>query len=126
MSHSIALRAFRFIYVAFIVFLSAKTFLAAGTMAHAGHVAHGGMEHVPTTVFLTFLAGTEIAAALLFLWERVEIAAGAALIAVYAVATAVDVSLGQLPLHLAFYAAVTIYILYANRRLTVEAGPMLA
>ena len=123
MSAPLALRLYRFAYVAFIVYASGKTFLRAQAMA-AGVAAggpHGHLGHLVTPAFLEGLSGAEIVAALGFLVRRIEVWAGAALLAIYAVAAGLDVALGQAPVHLAFYAANVAFFLAVRRAAAGEA-----
>jgi hypothetical protein len=114
MDRSVALRGFRYVYVAYIVYASAKTLVFALGAMHGLPL----MFHLP--VFLMGLASLEIAAALLFLAERHEVTACAALLAIYAVASAITVAQGEVPAHLVFYAATALFIV-VSRRGTVSA-----
>jgi hypothetical protein len=109
------LQLFRFAYVGYIVTLSAKTFLAASTAQHASAVHDAGL--MPSPLFVMALAATETLAALLFLSRKTELVAGTLLLGIYAIAMVADLSLGQIPVHLAFYAVVAVFIVYASRAL---------
>jgi len=121
MSASLALRLYRFAYVAFIVYASGRTFLGAHGLA-AGAAPHGHLGHLVTPAFLEALSGAEILAALGFLVRRIEVYAGFALLAVYATAAALDLALGEVPANLLFYAATAAFFL-AIRRAGMEGAP---
>ena len=106
MSMPTALAVFRAIYVAFIVTASLATLLREKA---PGQPAHAGFSH------LTILASVEIAAALLFLFRRSEIWACAILLAVYAIATAISVTLGDWSLRFLYYGATAVFIVIAAR-----------
>lgn len=84
MNVALALYVYRLIYVSFIVFASAKT-LGEGWPATHGVAAHMG-------IFVRALAASEIVAALGFLWLPVQLWMGAALIAIFIIATGVDLA----------------------------------
>src|SRR5690242_4121836 len=115
MSLSLALRLYRWAFIAYIVFASAKTLLAANELA-AGAVA-GGHHHLSQLITpdtLKVLAGVEIAAALAFLARTLEVYAGAVLLAVFAFAAVLDFSTGGAPIHLFLYAATVGFFLAAR------------
>lgn len=125
MNAPLALRLFRFVYVAYIVFASAKTFIGAHEMAAgvAATGAHHHAAHLVTPAFLQGLSGAEIAAALALLIARAELYAGCALLVVYAVAGGLDLALGEFPAHLFLYAATVGFFLAVRR--TDRAPPQL-
>ena len=99
MTETAALYLYRCVYVAFIVFASAKTFVEGWPAAHGG----GSAAHMGT--FIRLLAATEIVAALAFLWLPAQLWAGAALIAIFVIATGVDLAHGGVPARFAYYSA---------------------
>ena len=105
MSRTWALRALRWSYCAFIVYASALTFLQTWT----GQGAHHGDPAILA------LSGVETAAALALAIEPLEVAALVALLAVYAVASAITVGEGEPPLRFVFYAVTALYIVLTNR-----------
>lgn len=111
MTPQAALYAYRCVYVAFIVWASAKTFLE-GWPAPAGH-GHGGSAHMG--LFIRGLAATEIAAALAFLWLPAQVWAGGLLIAIFAIATAVDLVHGGVPARFAYYSATVMVLIVLTR-----------
>ncbi len=111
MSPQIALYAYRCVYVAFIVWASARTFVE-GWPAAAGHGA-GSPAHM--ALFIRGLAATEIAAALAFLWLPAQLWAGGLLIAIFAVATAVDFLHGGVPARFAYYSAAVVILVFLTR-----------
>lgn len=107
MSDVWALRLFRAIYCAFIVFSSVTTIMKASGESHAVYA----------------LAVPEILAALAFLIVPFEIAACAVLLIVYAAAAALSIASGDLfPLRLLYYAATAVFIVSANRRQRAHSG----
>lgn len=96
-----ALAAFRYVYVAFIVSASATTLLSGVGAHHAAHVA--------------ILAGVEIAAALGFLFRASEMAACFVLLAVYAIATAISLTMGEWTLRFLYYAATAVFIVSLSK-----------
>ena len=108
-----ALAAFRLIYVAFIVTAGIETLIyekAPGLPTLAG---------IPA---LMLLASVEILAAILFLFRRSEWWACAALLAVYAVATAISAAFGDWSLRFVYYGATALFIVMAARNLRGDAG----
>lgn len=103
-----SLRIFRWSYCAFIAWASAQVFLQ-GAGAHEPHAR--------------ILAGVEIAAIAAFLIPRLEAAAGAVLLIVYAFASVITIAQGKPPLRFIYYAATAIYIVLAHRRLTARKEP---
>ena len=117
MSAPLALRLYRFAYVAYIVYASGKTFLAAHGIAAA--VQDGHLGHPISPAFLQGLSGAEIVAALGLLVRRIEVCAAAALLAIFAIAGGLDAALGEVPAHVLFYAATAAFFLAIRR---AEAG----
>ncbi|MGD0141890.1 MAG: hypothetical protein ABSC92_01885 [Rhizomicrobium sp.] len=112
-SMPVALVIFRLIYVAFIVTASVTTLLsekAPGLPAFAG---------IPT---LTILASAEILAAILFLFRWSEVWACAALLVVYAIATAISVIAGDWTLRFLYYGATAVFIALAARARRHDVG----
>ena len=107
-----ALYLYRCVYAAFIVWASARTFVE-GWPAPAGG-GHGGAH---MGLFIRGLAGAEIVAALLFLWPATEIWSGGALIAIFAIATVVDLAHGGQPVRFAYYAATVAVIVFLDLKL---------
>lgn len=105
MTVSAALAAFRRVYVAYIVYASGRTLLQAW---------HGD-AHTHLRLALIALASLEIAAALAFLVARLERAACAMLLAIYAVAAVLTVAEGAVPAHLVYYAATALFIVKAGQ-----------
>ena len=115
MSSTQALYLYRCVYAAFIVWASAKTFVE-GWPAPGGHAAgHGGGGHMD--LFIRGLAGSEILAAVLFLWPATQLWSGGALIAIFAIATFVDLSVGGQPVRFAYYAATVAILVFLDLRL---------
>jgi hypothetical protein len=107
------LRAFRWIFSAFLVFASVKVFLAGVAGVHEG-------PHGPRV--LVILASAEIAAAIAFLIEPIELVALAALLAVFAAAAALSAITGDiLPLRFVYYGATALFIVAARRRSALTA-----
>jgi hypothetical protein len=106
-SAATTLRAYRFVFVASIVFVSTKTLLAAH--GGAGPHAHAGL-----------IAGFEIFAALLFLWPRLEIVAGLGLLGIFAMAFAISLAQGEIPANLIFYAATVLVLWRLNRVANID------
>jgi len=105
-----AVRAFRLLFVAFIILASATTFLSAWSELHA-------TEHSSASpLFLALLAGTEIVAAVLFAFRRPEIPAAVALIIVFGIAEALSIASKEITLRFVFYAGTVLFILAAARR----------
>jgi hypothetical protein len=93
---------FRRVFVAYIVYVSLKTMVTAPPIA----AQHGALSRA----HLYVLAGVEVLAALGLLVRRLAGAASLALLGVFVVATVIDVSLGEIPAHLALYAAITLLL----------------
>lgn len=110
MSPAAALYLYRAIYVGFIVFASAKTLIEGWPAPHGGASA-GHMAR-----FVTGLASVEILAAAAFLWPPVQLWAGAALLAIFAVATVVDLAHGGAPVRFAYYSATVLIILFLSAK----------
>lgn len=110
MSPQNALYLYRCVYVAFIVWASAKTFIE-GWPAPAGH-GHGGDAHMG--LFIRGLAATEIVAALAMLWLPAQLWAGGLLVAIFAIATAVDLAHGGQPVRFAYYSATVLILLFLS------------
>jgi len=111
MSPQSALYLYRVVFVAFIVWASAKTF-AEGWAAAPGHAgALAGSGHI------RLLAATEIVAALAFLWPAAQIWAGAALILIFAIATVLDLMMGGVPARFAYYSATVMILVFLERRM---------
>jgi len=106
-----ALYLYRCIYAGFIVWASAKTYLE-GWPSHAG----GGAGAAHMALFVRGLAGAEILAALLFLWPATQFWSGGALIAIFAIATVVDLAHGGQPVRFAYYAATVAVIVFLSER----------
>lgn len=105
-----ALYAFRLVFVAFIVWASAKTFMEGwptGPGAASGHAALG----------IRLLAGTEILAAALFLWPAAQLWSGATLIAIFAIATVIDLAAGGVPARFAYYSATVAVVAFLDLKL---------
>jgi hypothetical protein len=98
MSRAWALRSFRWCYCAFIAYVSAQTYVGA----------HGDLHAL-------ILSSVEFAAVLLFLIEPLEIVAGAALLVVFAIATAITAARGEIPIRFLYFAGTTAYIVFAHR-----------
>lgn len=103
------LRALRWSYAAFIMASSAVTAHAAllgGSEAH-----HGGS-------FVLALATIEFVAAIAFLAERIEIAACAVLLAVFAVAAVLSITVGDYlaPLRFLYFGATAVLIVVSGRQ----------
>jgi hypothetical protein len=100
-------RAFRWVFVAFLLVSSAKTFLAGVTGEHEG-------PHGP--IILIALSMAEILAAIAFLIEPLERIACAALIAIFAVAAGLSVMAGDvLPIRFVYYGATAIFLVSTDR-----------
>ena len=102
-----ALAAYRVLYVAFIVWASAKTILDTHRTPDA---------HAHAALFVIGLASVEILSALALLWRRTEIAACGVLLAVYATAAILSAAQGDTPVRFAYYAATAGFIVYLSRR----------
>lgn len=111
MTAPLALYLYRTVFAAFIVFASAKTFVE-GWPATAGGEASARM-----TLFIRALAGTEIVAALLFLWRPAQVWAGAALVAIFAIAVVVDLAHRGIPARFAYYSATVLIVLFLDHHL---------
>jgi len=112
-----ALYLYRCVYAGFIVWASAKTFVE-GWPAPAGH-GHGS-PHM--ALFIRGLAGSEILAALLFLWPATQVWSGGALIAIFAIATVVDLTAGGQPVRFAYYAATVAILVFLDLKLRAAVG----
>lgn len=110
MTPQAALYLYRCVYVAFIVWASAKTFLE-GWPAPSGH-DHGDAH---MGLFIRGLAATEVAAALAFLWIPAQLWAGGLLIAIFAIATVVDLIHGGVPARFAYYSATVMVLVFLSR-----------
>ena len=102
-----ALYLYRLVFALFIVFASAQTFVQGWPAAHGGGHAAGAAH-------IRFLAAAEIVAALAFLWPPAQIWAGGALVAIFAVATVIDLSMGGAPVRFAYYAATVAVIVFLD------------
>jgi hypothetical protein len=102
------LAAFRLVFVAYIVFASARTLISADTIAMSADLA-------PWHLYV--LASAEIAAALALLWRRTERVGAIALILVFAVAAFLDTRAGDIPVRYAYYAATALFIVFIRPRL---------
>ncbi len=103
------LRLLRWAYVAFI---------AAASGVALAHGLQGSGESRHSAVFVVVLAGAELAGALAFLIEPVEIAAAALLVAVYVVAAFVSATSADylaLP-RFTYFAATAVAIVVVRRR----------
>ncbi len=101
-SFNTALAGFRLLFVAYIVWASARTLLRA---------SHGdfGPSHAH---FVYVLAGIEIIAAVGLLWSAIEPAAAVLLGLVFVVAAAHELVDGSFPAHLFFYAGTLAFLMY--------------
>lgn len=108
-----ALYLYRAVFVGFIVWASARTFLQGWPAPHA--------EALVSTLHVRLLAGAEIAAALLFLWPAAQLWAGGALIAIFAIATVLDLRMGGAPVRFAYYAATVAIVVFLDLRPVVPA-----
>jgi hypothetical protein len=117
MTATFALYLYRTVFAAFIVWASAKTFVEGWPSAHGGSGGHMGL-------FIRALAATEIVAALLFLWRPAQVWAGAALIAIFAIAVVVDLAHKGVPARFAYYSATVLIVLFLDARL--RAAPAIA
>lgn len=118
MTPQTALYAYRCVYVAFIVWASAKTFME-GWPAPAGQ-GHASSAHMG--LFIRGLAAAEIVAALAFLWLPAQLWAGGLLIAIFAIATAVDFLHGGVPARFAYYTATVLVLVFLTREGRLAAG----
>ena len=114
MTSTQALYLYRCVYAAFIVWASAKTFME-GWPAPAGHAPGPGGGHMD--LFVRGLAGSEILAAVLFLWPATQLWSGGALIAIFAIATVVDLAHGGQPVRFAYYAATAAILVFLDLRM---------
>lgn len=113
MTAPLALYLYRAVFAAFIVFASARTFVE-GWPAPAGGEASARMN-----LFIRVLAGTEIVAALLFLWRPTQVWAGAALVAIFAIAVVIDLAHRGIPARFAYYSATVMIVLFLDHQLRV-------
>lgn len=102
MAKIVTLDRFRYLFAAYIAYATIRTLLAATHMV-AAHPAHTVM----TWWHLVVLCGLELLFALGILAERVRRNSSIGLILVFAVAGAISVSVGENPMHLVLYTAVT-------------------
>lgn len=102
------LRALRWSFCAYIAWSSLQTFASART----GHDAHA-----------LVLSGAELIAVTAFLFDRTALAAGVALVAIFAIAAALTTLEGQVPLRFLYFGATAVYIALARR---APAGPAAA
>jgi low temperature requirement protein LtrA len=100
---------FRLIFVAFIVWASARTMVNAHSVS-GGHSA----------LALAVLGAVEIAGALLFMVRRTQLAGVIVLLLVFGAAAVMAVQLGQVPLGYFYYAATAAFIIAVDRRITYE------
>lgn len=115
MTETTALYLYRCVYVAFIVFASAKTVVEGWPAAHGG----GSVAQMGT--FIRLLAGAEIVAALAFLWLPAQLWAGGALIAIFVIATGVDLAHGGVPARFAYYSATVAILVFLETKLRAAA-----
>ena len=106
-----AVRAYRLLFVAFIVFVSVRTAL----QVHSG----SGVSGHPSA-FLLLLAGIEIVSAVGFLFRWTRLIAGIGLLLVFATGTTVGLLNGELPFNLVFYAGTVGLLLVYGRQGTVR------
>lgn len=116
MTVALALYLYRCVYVAFIVFASAKTLLEGWPAAHGVSPAHLSM-------FIRALAASEIAVAIAFLWPPAQLWAGAALIAIFVVATGIDLAHGGVPARFAYYSATVAILVFLDLKLRAATVP---
>ena len=110
MTAALALYLYRAVFVAFIVYASAKTFVE-GWPAPQGATVAANM-----TMFIRTLAGVEILAALLFLAPAAQLWAGGALLVIFAIATVVDLTHGGVPARFAYYSGTVLILMYLYDR----------
>jgi|SRR5579871_1656972 len=114
MSTSRALLVFRTVFVAFIVFASARALLVVDAFANSAHIAR---PH------LIALACVEILAAIALLWERTELAAAGVLLLVFGTAAVLDATAGDIPIRYAYYSATALFVVFLRRRLAARFEP---
>jgi hypothetical protein len=115
MSPQLALYLYRVVFVAFIVWASAKTF------AEGWPVPHGTADAPHLGRHIRWLAGAEIVAALAFLWPAAQLWAGGALVAIFAIATVLDLRMGGVPARFAYYSATVLILAFLEPRLRTAA-----
>jgi hypothetical protein len=103
------------VFVAFIVWASAKTF------AQGWPAPRGAVHSVHSHLSIQLLAGAEIAAALAFVWPAAQLWAGGALVAIFAIATILDLKMGGAPVRFADYSATALILMFLESRLRVPA-----
>lgn len=113
MSTDRALAAFRIVFVAYIVLVSAEAVFAARVIAPRAHLA---AWHVIA------LGSSEIVSALLMLSRRTERVGMIALLFIFAIATILDTRAGDIPVRYAYYAATALFIVFLSGRQTGEAS----
>ncbi len=111
MTPQLALYLYRAVFVAFIVWASAKTFMEGWA------VPHGATGALHAGAHIRLLAGVEIVAALAFLWPAAQLWAGSALVLVFAVATVLDLAMGGAPARFGYYAATVMILVFLDRRM---------
>jgi len=94
-----ALAIYRFLYVAFIILASIATLVQAQDRQYPA---------------LEFLAGLEIAAALLFLFRRSQLLGASLLAVIFVVAFIGDLAAGGMPARFVLYLGTAIFILYLD------------
>jgi hypothetical protein len=102
-----ALYLYRVVFAAFIIYASARTFLEGWPAVHAAQAGH-------TAVHIRILAATEIVAAAAFLWPSAQLWAGGALLAIFAIATVIELRLGGAPVRFAYYAATVAIVVFLD------------
>jgi hypothetical protein len=110
-----ALYAFRLVFVAFILWASAKTFMEGWPTGGGASPAHAGQA-------IRLLAGAEIVAAALFLWPTAQLWAGGVLIAIFAIATVIDLKAGGVPARFAYYSATVAVVAFLDLKLSGTAA----
>ena len=96
-----ALAIYRFLYVAFLILASIATLVQAQDRQYPA---------------LEFLAGLEIAAALLFLFRRSQLLGASLLAMIFIVAFVGDLATGGMPARFMLYLGTAIFILYLDRQ----------
>jgi hypothetical protein len=84
---------------------------------------HHHLSHLISPAFLQVLSGAEVVAAIAFLIRPIELYAGGLLLLIFAVAGVLDISLGEAPVQLLFYAATVIFFFAARQPSVVADGP---
>ena len=109
---------FRYVFTAYIVYASVKT-IASVEQIVAAHPAHALLARS----HLVVLGSVEILFAVGLLVPRLRFASAIGLLLVFGTAGAIDLSLGEVPLHLVLYAAATLLLCGAEGAgNTVRAG----